>query len=1266
MATVTSSTKSALFSHGKASSSQKPSPTRKNRRLWILCLVLAGVILFVWLLPTLVAHSFLLHWVIGYMAADFQGQIRVGGASLGWFSPIQLQQIEVQDTHQDPLAVIARATGNRALWKLLWNPQNLGRFTLEEPNLRVLLRTDGSNWEDALAHYLSSSEPSTMSVKMEVEVKNGTVSLTDTRSDRSWRLEHLQATLVVPPTPCEPWQLVCTGQSVDLRSKAEETRPEVSGQFQWNFTWGGGSDPAQSQASPEESSSGGKFTIQGEQIPLGLAEAILMRWVPALHLAGRGTGWLEYQWGLWTGSVPTAQPDSAQGVGTSVGLSGEGVKTASTRSATVPGGGASDTAPAKALDAPSGSSADAVVIRGNISAEEATLAWSEFLSEEIALQQCQLQGGVIWTNEYIHLEDLQIQCEAGHLTATGRLDLRSAAKADWSEALRHHPYQVQAQMDLAQWARLLPQTLRIQEGTQVTSGQVELAFSAQPGPEGMVWQGWIYTHDLKALHQGRPIAWPEPIRLTLDAHESSDGPVLQSLQCTSDFLRIDGFGSWKGLSVSAQMDLDQLTSRLRDWVDLGDLQLAGKGAVSLSCNRPDKDRFEADLIVQGDRLQIVIPQWSIRINEDIRARAKMDGKISTISPLSNQSATVSTTRGAHTTGLSTPGSSQNVSLSRFTLSQIDSALVVFQLGQDQGEIRLCKPVQNPGLKTRWPVELHLEGQLADWVPRLKPWVDIQSWQPTGKYALSVSADASNESVQVHQARLSVAPFSMTALGLQVSEPRMDMAASAQWDLTSGRIALPQATLQADRFLLEAQNLLLESSVSATAQSAGDSQSGMKLAGQLRAQGTLEQLQRWLSSGGPSSWSMSGTFTAQAELQTDRSRTAGTGILSIRNLMYQASAGSTPWKQAEVRLTAQGAYDHQSGLVQLVSTGLQGDGISYAGSAQITPPAQPGAANAAYVYQAAGQLQYDWYKLTPLLQTYWGTGIVLQGRGAQEFRWQGPLDFSLAQASFGVGWQALDVYGFRGGPALLRGTLSGGRLQIAPVEMDLSEGKLQAAAAVHLSPSPMELVLQKGASAQQIRVSRPMCASALQYVAPVLAEVTSVEGRVSLLLDACRVPLTNPAASQIQGRLVIHSIQIGPGPLIQELASLLTHEPTARLKREAVIPFTMAQGRIYHEGLELVFPEVTIRTRGSVGLDKSLSLIAEMPVPPKWTAQTPRLATALKGQTIQLPIQGTLQQPRLDQQTMRRYTGQLLQKSAENLLQDELQRQLDRLKKPHSP
>jgi len=1318
----------------------KPPPERKRRWFRWGAALLIGLGILLWLLPTIVAHSFLLNWIVGYAAADFQGKIHVGGASLGWLSPVVLRRIEVQDAQGEPLASIGQLQTERTLWKLLWNQQELGRLVLQEATLHIALRPDGSNWEDALARYLALSEPNAAWGQMELLANDAVVLLSDNRSGRRWRLENLQGSLVIPSAPTQPWQLVCTGQVLPSSSEPPASKPDSeppaskqgssgtpagrtgasqpaadfsqeAGQFQFELCWGG-VPPEAVAPSAGPNVGGGFFVIRGKQVPLGLAEAILMRWEPLLHLEGRGSGWFAYGWGGWAGQVasgratpPTALsgagrsasaagttgPSGAEGSATSQGAGPErpafhGQKAGSSLHAQNTPDGKKDTPTLSPAAPPAGDGlpADAVVMQADITAPEAWMHWERFLSEGLRLQQMELRGGVIWTNEYLDWTNFQLHCQAGQVSLSGRVPIGSDPE-QWLATFRQHPCQLSGRVDLARLASLLPQTLRIQPGTQVTSGQAEWMFTSQPGPESTVWQAHFATSQLKALHQGRPIEWPEVLRCQLAARQSAEGLVLETLRCDSEFLRIDAFGSQRGLSVSAQMDLDRLSRRLAPWVDLGDTKLAGHATVSLTWTQKGEDGFEADLMLQGERLRVEIPAWSVQIADDIRVRALVAGKLAGVSGSATQPTGAerpSSGFGPTAATVSLPMGTKlpQAKLGQYRLSRIDSAALAFQWGRDQGEIRLREPVAAPSLKSRWPLQLRLEGQLADWVARLKPWVDIQSWQPSGVYALVASVDLGPETLQVHQAQMAAAPFSLVAFGLQVTEPRVDLSFTGQWNWLAQRVRLTQARLQANPFVLEAENAELQwaspagSSAGAKAADAAKltstsgmglagPASGMKLAGRLHAQGTLEQLQRWLAPPSTTGGRLSGTFTAQADVQSQAGGTGGVVQISIRQFSYTPSAGSRPWQQAEIRLAAQARYDHQSGLLELTSCNLQGDGLGYVGTAQRSRSAQPVGATPAAIYRATGQLQYDWQKLAPLLRSYLGAGIVLQGRGAEPLRWQGPLDWGLAEASMAIGWQQIDAYGFRGGPAVLRGQMSRGWLQIAPVEMDLSEGKLQAAGAVRLSPGPVELVLEKGTAARQIRITPAMCASAFQYIAPVLAEVTTVEGRVSLMLDFCRVPLANPAASQIQGRLLIHSIHIGPSPLVQELASLLMKEPTARLRNEAVIPFVMANGRVYHEGMELVFPEVTIRTQGYVGLDQSLALTAEMPILPKWTAMNPRLATAMKGQTIRVPIQGTLQRPQLDQVTLRRYAAQFLQKSAENLLQDELQRQLDRLLKP---
>jgi len=121
--------------------------------------------------------------------------------------------------------------------------------------------------------------------------------------------------------------------------------------------------------------------------------------------------------------------------------------------------------------------------------------------------------------------------------------------------------------------------------------------------------------------------------------------------------------------------------------------------------------------------------------------------------------------------------------------------------------------------------------------------------------------------------------------------------------------------------------------------------------------------------------------------------------------------------------------------------------------------------------------------------------------------------------------------------------------------------------------------------------------------------------------------------------------------------LVGYNAPGKLRRESVVPFRMVDGRVYHQNLESEFPDLTIRTSGSVGIDQTISLMAEMPVPPKWIGNN-QLGTALRDQIIRIPITGTLNKPQLDRNVMNQFNRQFMEKAAGNLIKDELQKHVN--------
>jgi hypothetical protein len=161
---------------------------------------------------------------------------------------------------------------------------------------------------------------------------------------------------------------------------------------------------------------------------------------------------------------------------------------------------------------------------------------------------------------------------------------------------------------------------------------------------------------------------------------------------------------------------------------------------------------------------------------------------------------------------------------------------------------------------------------------------------------------------------------------------------------------------------------------------------------------------------------------------------------------------------------------------------------------------------------------------------------------------------------------------------------------------------------------------------------------LAYIAPVIADATRTGGRFSLRLDGARLPVGQPAAGTLAGRLSMHEVVLGPGPLaintLQSLPLKLPPPPAILFAEEADVDFRMAERRIWHKGLEFGLPlakpgqRLDIESSGSVGLDDgSLDLTLRLPIPTDLPQDRPLLA-ALAGKQVSVGIAGVLGDPKV--------------------------------------
>ncbi len=861
-----------------------------------------------------------------------------------------------------------------------------------------------------------------------------------------------------------------------------------------------------------------------------------------------------------------------------------------------------------------GTAAGANRLQADLNLESFSLTTPALATDTLALDRAHGVCQASWTADRLEIEKATLDSDVGSLYLKGTAPLGKEGGIT-VDALLHEPQEFEGRVDLARLARLLPATLHLRQGMRIDSGRVQLTAVSRPEAQGVVWQGQLQAADLAGALGERRIAWQQPILAILQAHDGPQGPAIDSLRCESDFLKLHAEGNQDRAGASFTFSLGRLAEQLGQFIELAGLHLAGDGSGNLTWTRNPQQQFAAGAEMKIDGFQLATagkPAW---IEPSLTATFSANGQ---------------TDLGAKT--------------------RIDAAALTLTTAGDRIGARLTGAVADLSGGGTWPVHLDMQGQLQNWPPRLGPWLPTDDWRVGGAYSLLVEATASKDAAQLRQLTLTATPLAVASKSFNADEPRLVVSASGSWDGQQRRVQIDHAKLDCATVAVDANNVLVSMPESGP----------MQMAGSISYQTFLGRLKQWFADPAVKpSWNIAGQLKGSAQVQQAAGIIRGATEAQLLNLAVTDSSGQK-FEEPVVKLAAAGDYDGQSKVLKLGKFELTSSVVAAGATGRTNPVGDHTEA------QIDGRLRYDVGRIAGLLGPYLGSGVKIAGQGESPFSYRGPLTLAAGSAAAGIKWDWAYIYGFQVGPGELKAKMSNGAVQIEPLDLAVSRGRMHLAPRVRLTPDPMELTLPAGPLIDKVQIDPGMCSTMLKFIAPVLADVTSAQGSFSIAMDSCRVPLADPKKSDLAGRFVVHSVQIGPGPLIHELAQLLGRESPARLRQESVVNFQMKNGRVSHQNLELIFPDLTIRTHGSVGMDQTMDLVAEMPVPPKWLANNPLASQALGNQVIRIPLRGTLKKPQLDKKEMERLSAQFIRKAAGNLLENELNKlpnSLDRLLGP---
>lgn len=1200
-------------------------PARPSRLRWFLSRLLVMFVLLgvlAWFAPLVATFPAVWKTGLGYAAPELKNCVEIESLSLGWGSSVRGSNLVLKDPQGNVLAHVKEFRSDKSLYQLALDTTNLGKFRVGDPQANVVLRADGSNWEDFLKLLPKSESKESKPVGFQLELLRGTVNLDDQIAGRQWVVDGLAVEVDWPAAAEKPRVGKITAA---VKPGGAQPAAIAPGDLAAEFTW-----------QPTAAGLGtGQVKLQANSLALDISQGALRRAGIDVQAAGALTTELQYDF------ARDAQDHQLQ---------------------------------IKRLAAP-----------------RLAVASARYLVTD--RPQITIEG-----------TQGQIQFAAGKLTVNG-LDFRSnllqisgngqAVVSELSQVASgavgaDTQLQLQGQLDLAAVAAQLPATLHLKNDTRIISGRVKLGLVSRNEPTGRLWQAGLQTDNLVAETGGRRVQWDEPLKLEASARQTATGVTIDDLTGKSSFFDLKGSGEIAKGEINATADLNRLVAELDQFVDFGAVKLAGNLAAKVSWQQNQGDQWQATATAAVQQLALEAPGVVPWREDHLQLGAQVIGRV----------------KGA-------------------ALEQISAANFSVHSSADELEATLTRAVDAPGSTTAWPLRFTLKGDLATWQPRVQAFVPLAGWRTAGGVDLQGAGTFSPQVAELQSTRLDLSRLEVSGPGVAISEPKVVVEMAGSWDQKNLTFVSTSTTLASSAVALRGENIkAVLGGGTPTVQGVIDYRGELsRLMTWLPAKGppayqltgSLEgRLEAALRNGKVEAvWNsdIKNLSYASPDLPPAGARSA--------TLVANSTGGQFVVRHVEqlVKISAQASYDPAIDELAVKQAQLQSSVASLSSEGSVRELTKR------CVADLQGQIAYDLAVITQLINDKLMKESlakdpsakplnmpILTGKESRQFAVRGPLLNTTAGSVNGTGralglvhpeltaqaelaWQSASYFGVDAGPAVFPAKLERSVAYLGPLDLPINEGKVVGAPRLNLAGSSPIVEMDRGPVIQNLRISPEMCDGWMKFVAPLLAGVTRAEGKFSVDLEGAKVPIDQPLQTSIGGVMTIHTAEVGPGPLAQQyldvakkvkdiadgnyagVASLFTpgaapdpnNNAAAANRGVLILPqqqvkFEMVDGRVHHQGLQMTVKDVLITTRGSVGLDQTMELVAEVPMQDNWIKQNSALA-GLKGQTIQIPIRGTLAKPAPDYRALTGLATNLGRSAAQGFLEKKVGGELNKFLPP---
>lgn len=1278
----------------KAEQSDSTADTAVRRSLggkWkkILIGTVASLLVLVLCAPLLLQSKTL---VLGFLArskAIEPLKLDVGSISFGWFRPLRLSGVEIQDGAGKTLARVGRVDTELSLWRLLTRRSDLGTVSVEQLEATAEVSHGSTNIEQIVqelaAKYIveQESEPG-QPVALTLVLNESVLHAVDTLSQEAWDVELRQVVVEMNGRAGELPKVAAAGKILQRHPASG-----LAGQFVLKLHGGDTAEALDSSAKGRPTTATRLVTTAELQTMPLMWISLLKRRLPDLPIQS-GAGWVSLK---------------AQGV----------IEDADHWRIDVREGLISDVK----VEAP-----------GLIGPQPA------------AIHQARWSGSWKLDGKRFDIVDNRLNCDFGEAAGTASLPWPLTPPALTAPWIVGGEFDLRTKIDLPKLLEVAPSLVPIRDNMVLVSGAADLQMRQKLDGRGLPESQYVLKlGDLEANIQGQMIRWDDPLSAAMQVQPDAAGDVRFQGSVKAEFCDVQSSGSLDGGRLSGNVNLQLLKKRLDEFVTLPLDRVDGTADGTLNWERSSDgvvtvtgDVQTTPLVLSAYGNELTEPAWRAQGNLALRL---VENRLSRLDrgmirlQSSSEEATVELFEPIVIPATSDPADKKVLPPA--------SARIKFvgDLAAWQRRLSLMQAWQ-PEIAMRGKLDLeasavvdasHIELTKANWMAEPLE-VQTSQWniaEPRMKGEFQGRVDSQNLTrLEIASLEVQASSFALRAADNVIA----DDPSGGRQGAGAFRINLANLTTSMNAPIATNSTpnnsprpgLLTSSPSTPSAANAGSTQPWP-----LRLSGEIVGNANWNVTKTGIAWRVStDSSNLLAESVSPKSKTPSPGSLASTNRSVNGDVQKNDvqkiWEEARLKAGCEGTWDAQSGAITLSPTDLASDWIAYAGSIKVDPK------QADTLLSIDGRYTYDAAKVTQRLQPYIHNWVTLEGQRTESLivtlrnSQKGESQLAALNVDTQLGWEKARAIGLNIGPTEVPVKIARGILQTSG-SIPVNKGKVEFDITSDLTAEPLIIRQKPGNILTNVDITPEMYQGWLQYVAPMLAQATSAEGELSLNLERAEIVPGDLKKQNIAGKVIIHRAAIGPGPLSSSVLQLVQYvqalrkgdiaaataaiplagnvlntlapgavpgnalpggilpsgilpgaapTPTALPPQlgnqwlqlqEQTIEFLVQDGNVIHREFVMQVGDVQLKSNGVVSLDGTVEMLLSIPIQEDWVKQQAYLQP-LSGKSIDIPVRGTLNQPQVDWRSIATLTTNLATGTAvqagQNAIQRELNKQLQKL------